>query len=139
MISIATGVCECIGYLGPLLGGGHGVLQGKYGLATDQIVSLRLVTADGQLLDVSESEPDPELFWALQGAGHNFGIVTSVTAKIYDVPDQGLWAREAYFYGRDSIENAFETWNHILPRQPPTVTILSVLERNISMIPTDVR
>ncbi|PYH85967.1 FAD-binding domain-containing protein [Aspergillus uvarum CBS 121591] len=132
-----TGVCECIGYLGPLLGGGHGVLQGKYGLASDQIISLRLVTADGQSLDVSESEPDPELFWALQGAGHNFGIVTSVTARIYDVPDQGVWAREGYYYGRNSIENAFETWNQILPRQPPTVTILGVLERNISMIPTD--
>ncbi|RAK79553.1 FAD-binding oxidoreductase, partial [Aspergillus fijiensis CBS 313.89] len=128
-----TGSCECTSYLGPLLGAGHAVLQGKYGYAMDQLVSLHLVTADGELLDVSASDPDPDLFWALQGAGHNFGIVTSVTTKIHDIPDQGLWAHEDYFYGRDSIENLFETWNQLLPRQPPTVAIVGFILRNASM------
>ncbi|RAL14899.1 FAD-binding oxidoreductase [Aspergillus homomorphus CBS 101889] len=128
-----TGSCECTSYLGPLLGIGHSILQGKYGYAGDQVVSLHLVTADGELLDVTASDPDPDLFWALRGAGHNFGIVTSITAKIYDVPDQGLWAHEDYTFGRANIEDVFATWNRLLPNQPPTVVLIGFMLRNASV------
>ncbi|PYH41618.1 putative FAD-dependent oxygenase [Aspergillus saccharolyticus JOP 1030-1] len=128
-----TGLCECTSFVGPVLGAGHSVLQGKYGFATDQLISMHLVTAEGEILDVSASEPDPDLFWAIQGAGHNFGIVTSATVKIYDIPDRGLWAHEDYTYGRESVESLFETWNRFLPHQPPTVVLVGFILRNASI------
>ncbi|KAF1969966.1 FAD binding domain-containing protein [Bimuria novae-zelandiae CBS 107.79] len=78
---VETGNCNCVGVLGAYLGGGYGNLIGLYGLGVDQIISARLVTADGKLRTVSASDAD--LFWAIRGAGPNFGIVTSAVVKSY--------------------------------------------------------
>lgn len=70
-----TGACECVSLLGPGLGGGHGWLQGRHGLVSDNFVSMNIVLADGTTKFV-DAQSEPDLWWALQGAGHNFGIVT---------------------------------------------------------------
>jgi FAD/FMN-containing dehydrogenase len=77
---ILTGNCNCVGALGAYLGGGYGNLMGLKGFGVDQIISVRLVTAEGKLHTVSASS-DPDLFWAIRGAGPNFGIVTSAVVK----------------------------------------------------------
>lgn len=102
-------------YLGPALGGGHGFLQGKYGLISDQFLSMRLVTADGIIRTVSSSGPNADLWWAMQGAGHNFGIVTSITSRIYDVPDGGLWSYESYIFTHDKVEGLYDRINQFSP------------------------
>lgn len=56
--------------------------QGLYGLISDALVSARVVTADGRLIEVSESSY-PELFWGIRGAGANLGVVTSATYKLH--------------------------------------------------------
>ncbi|PSN62050.1 FAD-binding domain-containing protein [Corynespora cassiicola Philippines] len=91
-----TGVCECVGFVGVALGGGHGVLQGYHGFLTDQILSLRVVTANGTLVTVSPTE-NTDLWWAMRGAGHNFGIVTSLEYKIYDITEK-QWSVEAFTF-----------------------------------------
>ncbi|KAH8429542.1 FAD-binding oxidoreductase [Aspergillus melleus] len=106
-----TGSCECVSLLGPGLGGGHGFLQGRYGLVSDQFVSMRVVTADGIIRTVSSSGPHADLWWAMQGAGHNFGIVTSVTSKIHDVSYEGLWSYESYVFTHDKVENLYDRIN----------------------------
>lgn len=95
-----------------MLGGGHGWLQGQHGLLTDNILSMRLVLADGSAVSASPTENN-ELFWALRGAGHNFGIVTSVEYRIFDVePGQGrVWAYEEYVFKQDKLEALFEWAN----------------------------
>ncbi|KAH8163871.1 hypothetical protein CIB48_g4376 [Xylaria polymorpha] len=77
---VLTGNCNCVGVLGAALGGGYGNLMGTYGFAVDNILSLRVVTADGNIRTVT-AKSDPDLFWALRGAGPNLGIVTSATFK----------------------------------------------------------
>jgi FAD/FMN-containing dehydrogenase len=96
-----------VSYLGPGLGGGHGWLQGHYGLVTDQFVSLNVVLANGSLITVDEQS---ELFWALKGAGHNFGIVTSVTSKIYDIQAPN-YALETLIFSGDQVEAVYEVAN----------------------------
>jgi FAD/FMN-containing dehydrogenase len=64
-----------------MLGGGHGLLQGHYDLLADNLISARMVLANGTAVTVS-SESNPDLFWAIRGAGHNFGIVTEFEYNI---------------------------------------------------------
>ena len=68
--------------MGPGLGGGHGRYQGLYGLISANLVNLNVVLADGSEVRVNETS-HPDLWWGMQGAGHNFGIVTSFEMKIY--------------------------------------------------------
>ncbi|OAR00835.1 hypothetical protein LLEC1_06293 [Akanthomyces lecanii] len=102
-----TGTCECTSLLGPGLGGGHGWLQGHYGLIADQFVSMDIVLADGSERTV-DAQSDPDLWWALRGAGHNFAIVTSATLKVYDIQHRD-WAREKMIFTGDKVEQVFQT------------------------------
>ncbi|KAJ7034037.1 FAD-dependent oxygenase [Mycena alexandri] len=107
-----TGQCECTSLAGPLLGGGHGLLQGRYGLMIDQLVEARVVLADGSLVTASNEE-NPDLFWALRGAGHNFGIVTQVKFKVYDVPKDNQWVVAILTFTEDKLEKIIELANDI--------------------------
>lgn len=104
-----TGACECTSILGPGLGGGHGYLQGHHGLVSDQFVSMNIVLADGTMQTIDEAS-SPDLWWAMRGAGHNFGIVTSVTSKIYDIehPD---WAYQSFTFTGDKVEDLYRAIN----------------------------
>ncbi|KAI1843999.1 hypothetical protein JX265_005819 [Neoarthrinium moseri] len=104
-----TGTCECVSYLGPGLGGGHGWLQGHHGLVSDQFLSFNVVLADGSLVTVDESS---DLFWGLKGAGHNFGIVTSVTSKIYDLTKPN-YAVNTIFFSGDKVKEVYQLANEL--------------------------
>ena len=71
-----TGVVSHTGVGGFTLGGGYGRLNRKHGLAVDNLCSARIITADGQIRDVSADE-NTDLFWAVRGGGGNFGVVTN--------------------------------------------------------------
>ena len=93
-LACPVGVVGHTGVAGLTLGGGMGRLQRRFGLTIDNLLSVDLVTADGELLHVSESE-HPDLFWGMRGAGPNFGVVTSFEFRLHEVgPDvvQGLIA-----------------------------------------------
>ncbi|KAK4184400.1 hypothetical protein QBC35DRAFT_540460 [Podospora australis] len=108
-----TGTCECVSYMGPALGGGHGWLQGRKGLIADQFVSLRVVLATGEVKTVSSTGPQSDLFWAMKGAGHNFGIVTSVTIKIFPVQHTN-WAISTLMYTGDKVADLYQLANEVL-------------------------
>ena len=66
-----------VGIAGYSLGGGMGWLARKYGLQTNSVTAIELVTADGRAARV-DAEHEPELFWALRGGNGNFGVVTAI-------------------------------------------------------------
>jgi len=82
---VPGGSCPTVGISGVTLGGGIGVVARAYGLTCDNVQSLQIVTADGQVRTASASS-NPDLYWACRGGGGgNFGVVTSFTFTTYPV------------------------------------------------------
>ncbi|PIA92283.1 hypothetical protein CB0940_10010 [Cercospora beticola] len=81
-LATVGGTVADTGVGGLLLGGGYGHLSGKYGLTIDNVVSITTVLANGDIVKASETEC-PDLFWALRGAGQNFGVATEFVLKAY--------------------------------------------------------
>ena len=65
------------------LGGGLGWLSGQNGFVADNILSLRVVLADGTVMNASNAE-NSDLFWACRGAGSSFGVVCEIVFRAYD-------------------------------------------------------
>jgi hypothetical protein len=78
------GQCPGVGASGVILGGGLGWLSGVHGASCDNLLSARVVTADGRVL-TADSEHNPDLFWALRGAGGNFGVTTSFECQLHPI------------------------------------------------------
>ncbi|WP_055531283.1 FAD-binding oxidoreductase [Streptomyces graminilatus] len=84
-LATTGGRVSTTGVAGFVLGGGSGWLDRSLGLAVDNLVGADLVTADGTEVHAS-AEHNPELFWALHGGGGNFGVATSLTLRLHELP-----------------------------------------------------
>jgi FAD/FMN-containing dehydrogenase len=97
-LATTGGVVSTTGISGLTLGGGIGWLGRTHGLSCDNLLSVDIVTADGQLRTASASE-NQDLFWAVRGAGGNFGVVTSFEYQLHPAGPHVLagllvWPRE---------------------------------------------
>ncbi|MCX6021939.1 MAG: FAD-binding protein, partial [Chloroflexi bacterium] len=81
-LAVTGGQISHTGIAGLTLGGGLGWLMRKHGLPCDNLLSVDVVTADGDLLTASASE-NPDLFWGVRGGGGNFGVVTSYEYQLH--------------------------------------------------------
>ena len=83
-LALSTGDTHSVGMGGLATGGGIGFMVRKQGLAIDNLLAAQIVTAAGDILDVSEDR-HPDLFWAIRGGGGNAGIVTEFTFRLAPV------------------------------------------------------
>src|SRR4051812_31050248 len=83
-LAVTGGGVSSTGIAGLTLGGGLGWLMSKYGLALDNLRSVELVTANGEVRRTGPEE-HPDLFWALRGGGGNFGVATSLEYRLYPI------------------------------------------------------
>jgi FAD/FMN-containing dehydrogenase len=83
-LATVGGVVPTTGVAGLTLGGGQGWLTGKHGLSVDNLLAAEVVTAAGERVRASEDE-HADLFWALRGAGANFGVVTAFEFRLHPV------------------------------------------------------
>ena len=81
-LAVTGGAISSTGIAGYTLGGGLGWLMSMYGLAADNLLSVELVTADGEVLEASETS-NADLFWALRGGGGNFGVATTFEYRVH--------------------------------------------------------
>ncbi|TIC81705.1 FAD-binding oxidoreductase [Nocardioides sp. GY 10127] len=88
-VAAVTGTLPSVGIAGLSLGTGQGHLSNRYGFSCDNILAAEMVLADGTVTTVT-AESDPDLFWAIRGAGANFGIVTALQVRLHPVPEQIL-------------------------------------------------
>jgi FAD/FMN-containing dehydrogenase len=80
------GVVSTTGVAGLTLGGGLGWLMGRFGMACDNLKSVELVTAEGEVLQVDD-DSDPDLFWGLRGGGGNFGVAASLEFEVHPIQE----------------------------------------------------
>lgn len=87
--AISHGSCPAVGLSGHILHGGYGWVSHNKGLALDWLIGADVVLANGTHVHCSETE-NADLFWALRGAGSNFGIVTSYELKTFAAPSVSI-------------------------------------------------
>jgi hypothetical protein len=83
-LATTGGFISTTGIAGLTLGGGLGWLMRKYGLTCDNLLSVEIITADGERR-TADARENPDLFWAVRGGGGNFGIVTSFEYRLHPV------------------------------------------------------
>jgi FAD/FMN-containing dehydrogenase len=76
------GTVNAVGLTGLTLAGGYGLLNGRYGLALDNLLRADVVLADGRTLTASAVD-NPDLYWAIRGGGGNFGVVTNARYRVH--------------------------------------------------------
>ncbi|KAF4963215.1 hypothetical protein FSARC_8750 [Fusarium sarcochroum] len=80
---------------------------------------MNIVLTDGTMRTI---DAESDLWWAMKGAGHNLGIVTSVQSKVYDIQHRS-WAFEVFAFAGDKVENIYEGLNEHLP-----IVLLTILQ-----------
>ena len=117
-LAVVGGMISHTGIAGLTLGGGIGWLTTIAGLTCDNLVGAELVTADGKVHQVSESE-NPELLWALKGGGGNFGVVTRFEYNLVEVGPDLPFAE--FFWPLDQGRDALRFMRDLIPTLPMSI------------------
>ncbi|MCE5289084.1 MAG: FAD-binding oxidoreductase [Nocardiaceae bacterium] len=131
---VPTGSEGAVGLGGVVLGGGFGLLTRKLGLACDNLLAAELVVADGsnsaKVIEVSEHS-NADLLWACRGGGGgNFGIATSYTLKLHELPNVDFVI--AHWDGHEHLPELLRIWQREAPIADNRLT--SSLEADSTMI-----
>jgi FAD/FMN-containing dehydrogenase len=117
--AVPFGTCDQVGVSGLTLGGGHGYSSRALGLACDNVAEIEIVTADGRLR-VCNAHSEPELFWALRGAGAgSFGIVTKLVFRTHAVD---LVTTVNVQWGWSEVRKVAQAWQAFAPSAADTLS-----------------
>lgn len=110
-LAVVCGTVSQTGVGGLTLRGGCGYLTPRYGLVLDNLLSAKVVTADGQILNASANE-HPDLFWAVRGAGANIGVAAELTFQAHTQANM-VWCGSMIFT-HDKLPVVLEALNGAL-------------------------
>jgi FAD/FMN-containing dehydrogenase len=113
------GVVSSTGIAGFTLSGGMALTSSKWGLACDNLLSVEVVTADGEVLQASMTE-HPDLFWAVRGGGGNFGIVTWFEYQLHPIGPEVFVV--GTLYALADAERIAPAWRDYVLQTPDEVT-----------------
>jgi len=117
-LAALAGSSADVGVVGYTLGGGVSWMARAHGLAANQVTAVEVVTADGTHRRVDASH-EPDLFWALRGGGGNFGVVTALEFRLFEIAD--IFAG-AMFWSVERAEEVLRTWREWVDALPDRVT-----------------
>jgi FAD/FMN-containing dehydrogenase len=129
---VAAGIMSETGVGGLSLGGGIGWFSRKHGLTCDNFVSLELVLASGEVIEVN-ADSHPELFWGLRGGGGNFGIVTRFTFQAYDFGP--MMRIGVSVYEPEQANAALREYARVVQTLPRTVGWHAALKHDMPALP----
>jgi FAD/FMN-containing dehydrogenase len=124
-LTALAGSAPDVGVVGYTLGGGLSWHARSLGLASNSVVAVELVTADGTLRRVDAGH-EPELFWALRGGGGSFGIVTAIEFRLYEV---GEVYAGVLFWPLQKAGEVLHGWRQWVETVPDEVTSIGRLLR----------
>ena len=122
-LAVPGGVVSTTGVAGLTLHGGVGHLRRKYGLSIDNLLSVDIVTADGEFRRASATENE-DLFWAVRGAGSNFGVVTSFEFQAQSVGPMVFVG--AIFYPFEEAPHVLTAWRDFMATAPDELSSLAI-------------
>jgi FAD/FMN-containing dehydrogenase len=122
-LAVPGGVVSTTGVAGLTLHGGVGHLRRKHGLSIDNLLSVDVVTADGQFRRASATENE-DLFWAVRGAGSNFGVVTSFEFQAHPVGPMVMVG--AIFYPFADAPRILSAWRDFMAAAPEELSSLAI-------------
>ncbi|HET8750906.1 MAG TPA: FAD-binding oxidoreductase [Gaiellaceae bacterium] len=122
-LAVPGGVVSTTGVAGLTLHGGVGHLRRKHGLSIDSLLSVDIVTADGQFRRASATENE-DLFWAVRGAGSNFGVVTSFEFQAHPVGPMVFVG--AIFYPIEDAPRILPAWRDFMAAAPEELSSLAI-------------
>jgi FAD/FMN-containing dehydrogenase len=125
-LATPIGINSTTGIAGLTLGGGFGWLSRSLGLAIDNLISADVVTADGTMVRASADE-DADLYWALRGAGANFGVVTSFEFKLHPVGPQVLAGLIVHPFAQ--AKALLEGYRKVTAAAPEELTVWAVMRK----------
>jgi FAD/FMN-containing dehydrogenase len=128
-LATVLGFVSETGVAGLTLGGGFGYLSRRFGWTVDNLLEVEIVTADGAIRRAGPGEHE-DLFWALRGAGHNFGVVTEFVFRLHEVGPEitgglRLWPAE----NPEQTRRALETYRELTSGAPRELTAFCILMR----------
>jgi FAD/FMN-containing dehydrogenase len=117
-LAALSGSSPDVGVVGYTLGGGISWLARRYGMATNRVLAIELVTADGEHIR-ADRRNHTDLFWALRGGGGNFGVVTALEFELFEIPsvEGGL-----LFFPLERSREVLKAWRAWTDTVPETVT-----------------
>jgi FAD/FMN-containing dehydrogenase len=124
-LAVPTGSCPTVGISGLALGGGVGFAARAFGATCDNILGVRIVTADGRLVTADETA-NSDLLWACRGGGGgNFGVVTALTLATHPVAGAayGFWD-----FPWSQAAEALAAWQRVAPHGPDGLYVICALE-----------
>jgi FAD/FMN-containing dehydrogenase len=125
-LALPTGINSTTGIAGLTLGGGFGWITRKFGLTLDNLLSVDVVTADGEFRHASQTE-NPDLFWALRGGGGNFGVATAFEFQLHRLGPEVLSGLVVHPF--DDAETVLSEYRQALEEAPDELTCWVVMRR----------
>jgi FAD/FMN-containing dehydrogenase len=117
-LAISSGDYGDVGVGGLATAGGIGYLGRKHGLTIDHVVAAELVLADGRAVR-ADAESEPDLLWAVRGAGGNFGIVTALELDAHRLGEIVL---SVMLFDGEELSSLLERWGEVIEAAPRELT-----------------
>ena len=137
-LATPAGIVSDTGVAGLTVGGGFGWLSRRWGLTSDNLVSAEMLLADGGRVKASSNE-NPDLFWAVQGGGGNFGIVTEFEFALHDLGTEVLAG--PLLYREDQAREVFDAYREFVAKAPNEASVYAQMRiaPTFDWVPTELR